>query len=156
MKILIDADASPVRSIVTELCKKYQLGLVIVCNVHHQIETDYGQVITVDSGRDMADHEIIKLTEKNDLIITQDYGLASLILLKKAYAMHHDGWFYTNDNIDMLLLQRQIGQKMRQAKKRHGHISKRKASDDLKFKEVLEKFIKEKMSEEHNENHSIS
>ncbi len=144
MKILIDADASPVRNITTELAKIYHIDLIIVCNVHHMINTDYGKVITVDSGSDVADHEIVNLTKKGDLVITQDYGLASLILLKGAYVLHQDGWFYTADNIDTLLLQRHLSQKMRKAKKRHGHISKRKESDNQKFKEKLEIFLKNK------------
>ena len=143
MKIIIDADASPVRSITTQLAREYKIELVIVSNVHHMIESDYGEVIRVDSGNDVADHEIVKICQKGDLVVTQDYGLASLILLKGAYAIHHNGWFYTQDNIDMLLLQRQIGQKMRKAKKRYGHIPKRKASDDDLFKEKLEDFIRE-------------
>ncbi|MFW5794355.1 MAG: YaiI/YqxD family protein [Bacillota bacterium] len=141
MKILIDADASPVRDISIELAKKYSVELIIVCNVHHMINTDYGKVITVDSGKDVVDHEIIKLTKKDDLIITQDYGLASLALLKGANVLHQDGWFYTEDNIETLLLQRHLSQKMRQSKRRHGHISKRKESDNQKFKEALEKFL---------------
>ncbi|MDA3931753.1 MAG: YaiI/YqxD family protein [Tenericutes bacterium] len=141
MKILIDADASPVRSITTELAKEYKVDLIIVCNVHHMIQTNYGQVITVDAGNDVADHEIVRLTQKGDLVVTQDYGLASLILLKGAYALHQDGWFYTADNIDTLLLQRHLNQKMRKAKKRYGHISKRKESDNVKFKETLDGFL---------------
>jgi len=145
MKILIDADASPVRNITTELAKEYGVDLIIVCNVHHMIQTDYGKVITVDAGSDVADHEIVRLTQKNDLVITQDYGLASLILLKGAFALHQDGWFYTGDNIDTLLLQRHLSQKMRKAKKRHGHIKKRTESDNEKFKETLNKFLQDRV-----------
>lgn len=148
MKILIDADASPVRMITTELAKAYNIDLIIVCNVHHMIQTNYGKVITVDAGSDVADHEIVRLTTKGDLVVTQDYGLASLILLKGGYALHQDGWFYTADNIDTLLLQRHLSQKMRKARKRNGHIKKRTESDNEKFKETLENFLKTKKLEE--------
>jgi len=141
MKILIDADASPVRTMTVEIAKAYNIPVVIVSNYHHQIASDYAKVIIVDSGRDMADNEIIKQTEAGDLVITQDYGLASIILMKKAYALHQNGWFYTENNIDMLLMQRQIGQKMRRSNHRYGHTPKRKESDDLKFKEQLIDFI---------------
>ncbi|MFP4478924.1 MAG: YaiI/YqxD family protein [Candidatus Izemoplasmatales bacterium] len=148
MKILIDADASPVRKITSELAKEYNIDLVIVCNVHHMIQTDYGRVVTVDAGSDVADHEIVRLTNKGDLVITQDYGLASLILLKGAYALHQDGWFYTADNIDTLLLQRHLSQKMRKARKRNGHIKKRTESDNEKFRKTLERFLQETRQEE--------
>jgi uncharacterized protein YaiI (UPF0178 family) len=148
MKILIDADGCPVRQITEEIAKEYHIPVVIVSNIHHQIKSDDALVITVDSGRDMADHEILKRTSKNDLIITQDYGLASLILMKNAYALHQDGWFYTENNIDMLLMQRQIGQKMRQAKKRYKHIPKRKGEDDLLFSKTLRKFLDDRRTKE--------
>jgi len=141
MKILIDADASPVREITIEVAKRYQIPVIIVSNYHHQIHSDYASVVTVDAGRDMADNEIIKHTEKGDLIITQDYGLASIVLMKKASALHQNGWFYTERNIDMLLMQRQIGQKLRRSKHHHSHIPKRKKSDDIKFENKLVEWI---------------
>lgn len=146
MKILIDADASPVRNIVIDVAKKYEIKVIIVSNFNHRIVSDYAQVITVDEGRDVADHEIIKQTEKGDLVVTQDYGLASLILMKKADCLHQNGWFYTNENIDMLLMQRQISQKIRRSKQKNTHIPKRTKEDDLLFKEKLEKYIRHKVS----------
>jgi hypothetical protein len=148
MKILIDADGCPVRHITEEIAKEYHIPVVIVSNIHHQIKSDDALVITVDSGRDMADHEILKRTSKNDLVITQDYGLASLVLMKKAYALHQDGWFYTENNIDMLLMQRQIVQKMRQANMRYKHIPKRKEEDDLLFSKTLRKFLDDRRTKE--------
>jgi uncharacterized protein YaiI (UPF0178 family) len=142
MKILIDADASPVKNIIIDVAKKYKIKVIIVSNFNHNMVSDYAQIITVDEGKDMADHEIIKQTEKGDLVVTQDYGLASLILMKKADCLHQNGWFYTNDNIDMLLMQRQISQKIRRSKQKYTHIPKRTKEDDLLFKEKLEEYIK--------------
>jgi hypothetical protein len=62
--------------------------------------------------------------------------------------LHQDGWFYTENNIDMLLMQRQIGQKMRQAKKRYKHIPKRKEEDDLLFSKTLRKFLDDRRTKE--------
>jgi len=142
MKIIIDADASPVVPIVEEVAKEYQIDLMIVSDINHFIQSEYGEVITVDAGFDQADHEIIKRVNQGDLVITQDYGLASLVLLKGAYALHQDGWFYTEKNIDGLLLQRQIGQKMRKAKKRYKQMPKRTQSVDDQFKQTLIDFLK--------------
>lgn len=141
MKIIVDADASPVLNIVVELAKKYQMDLLIVSDLNHMIQTDYGEVKIVDTGHDQADHEIVAQTHKGDLVVTQDYGLASLILLKNAYAIHQNGWFYTQDNIDMLLMQRQLSQKIRKASKRYTHIPKRTKEDDDLFYDALNKFL---------------
>lgn len=111
MKIIVDADASPVLNIVIELAKKYQIDLLIVSDYNHMIQSDYGEIKRVDKGQDQADHEIMSQTNSGDLVVTQDYGLASLVLLKKADVLNQNGWFYTQDNIDRLLMQRQISQK---------------------------------------------
>lgn len=144
MKILIDADGSPVRKSVVKIAKNNQIELIIISNVNHEIHDDYGTIITVDQGHDSADHKIVELTHRGDLVITQDYGLAALILGKKAYALHQDGWFFTNDNIDMLLMRRHHHQVLRKATKRLPHIKKRNPKQDEQFEQALLKFLKEK------------
>ena len=57
------------------------------------------ETIYVDSGADAADYRIMQLA-KEDLIVTQDYGLASLALAKGCIVLHHKGYKYTNDNIE--------------------------------------------------------
>jgi len=141
MKIIIDADASPVKNIVIDLAKKYNVPVIMVSNFNHNIVSDYAQIIIVDEGMDVADHEIVKQTQQSDLVITQDYGLASLILIKKADCLHQNGWFYTNENIDMLLLQRQMSQKMRKTKQKNVHIPKRTEKDNITFREKLEQYL---------------
>ncbi len=141
MKILLDADGSPVRKYVVSIAEKHQIDLVIVSNIHHMIDEPYGDVVTVDDAHDQADHEIIKRTQKGDLVITQDYGLASLVLAKKAYAMHQDGWFFTHANIDHLLMTRHLNQKMRRARKRTKNMKKRKQETNDIFIKALERFL---------------
>src|SRR5699024_3181110 len=69
------------------------------------VETFY-----VDKGADMADFEIVRRADKGDLIVTQDYGLASLLLGKGCHVMHHKGFMYTKHNIDRLLANRHYSQ----------------------------------------------
>ena len=142
MKFIIDADASPVRKIVVRIAKKYQIELIMVSNVNHDIFEDYGKIITVDQGFDSADHKIVELTNPGDLVITQDYGLASLILSKKAFALHQDGWFFNKDNIDQLLMSRYLNQKLRKFNKKIKPIPKRKPVQNEMFEKALEQFIK--------------
>ncbi len=61
----------------------------------------------------------MKLASKGDLVITQDYGLASLALAKGCLVMHHEGLeMYTNKNIDDLLQTRYLSAQARKAGKR--------------------------------------
>ena len=52
------------------------------------------------------DYKIIQLITTSDIVITQDYGLASLLLKKARIIMHHKGFIYNENNIDILLQQR--------------------------------------------------
>ncbi len=144
MKILVDADGCPVRKIVVRIAKAENIPLFIVSNIHHEIDEDYGKIITVDASFDEADHVIVSHTEKGDLVVTQDYGLASLVISKGAFAIHQDGWFYTEDNIEGLLMKRYLGQKMRRANKRFSSIPKRNKSNDEAFEKALKRFVFER------------
>ena len=143
MKILVDADGCPVRKIIVKITKAEEIPLLIVSNIHHQIDEDYGQHLVVDAEFDEADHVILANTNQGDLVITQDYGLASLVLSKQAYALHQDGWFYTEENIDSLLMKRYLGQKIRKKTKRFSSIPKRTLEQDKQFEKALRAFIDE-------------
>jgi len=121
MKIIIDADASPVKNEVIDLASEYQLPVTLVSNIAHYSDTvypDFVDVVYVEKGAERADYKIVQLAEANDIIVTQDYGLASLLLPKGTYVVHHKGYEYTKDNIDTLLQNRHISALQRQSGKR--------------------------------------
>lgn len=80
-------------------------------------------------------------------MVTQDYGVAAMILGKGAYGLHQSGRWYTDDNIDQMLMERHMAKKVRNAKKRN-HIkgpAKRTEEDDARFEQSLEKLIQKLM-----------
>lgn len=116
----------------------------MVCDVAHMLfyNEDFVKTVTVDQGADSADLAIANRTQAGDICITQDYGLASLLLAKNATVLHHNGFFYTQENIDRMLFERHLSREMRRQKKsRGGHIRKRTKEDDEKFLSALEKAI---------------
>ena len=144
MKIMVDADACPVKDIIIKCAKKYELEIIMVCDVAHMLfyNEDFISVVTVDQGADSADLVIANRTSAGDICITQDYGLASLLLAKKAIVLHPNGFFYTQENIDRMLFERHLSREMRRQKKsRGGHVRKRTKEDDEKFLSALEKAI---------------
>ncbi|MDR0652275.1 MAG: DUF188 domain-containing protein, partial [Synergistaceae bacterium] len=76
MKILVDADACPVKETVVRMAKRRNIPLVMVTDTSHELSDGYGEVITVDKGADSADYAIAGLTSRGDIVVTQDYGLA--------------------------------------------------------------------------------
>lgn len=141
MKILVDADASPILQIVESLAREYDLKLIIVKNYNHKIESDYGQVITVDNIKEAADFYIMNEAKKGDLIVTQDYGLAAMVLGKGARVVNQYGLIIDNENIDQLLGQRHINRELRDKHQVYTKFKKRMSLDDQKFEESFRSSI---------------
>lgn len=144
MKIYIDGDACPVLDIVQDLAQEYHLELIVVCDPHHLLNLEYGKLILVDQQRDAADFVLLRHVQENDILVTRDYGLASMALSKKAYVIHPSGKEYTDKNIDELLFQRYVSNKMRKSsgKKHLRGPKKRSHEDNERFYTALENKIK--------------
>ena len=142
MKILIDADACPVKEIAVRTAKKYGIEVLMFCDTSHILKSDYAKIFTVDKASDSVDSALANKLEKGDIAITQDYGVAALALGRGAMCINQNGLVYTNENIDMLLFERHIGKKMRRAGKSTGGAKKRNSENDTKFAYEFEKLIK--------------
>src|SRR5699024_5306221 len=121
MKIYIDADACPVKDIIISEGTAQCIPVILVTSISHfsTVEQPAGvEIIYVDTGAEAADYRIMRLAKKGDLIVTQDYGLASLALAKGCIVLHHTGFKYTNDNIDQLLQSRYLSAQVRKSGKR--------------------------------------
>ena len=135
MKILIDADACPVVDIAVKLCKEYALPCILLCDTAHAIHREGAQTLVFDKGSDSVDFALANRVEPGDIVITQDYGLASMCLAKRAQVIHQDGWLYTEYNIQALLWSRHETRKYRQGGGRVKGPSKRTAAQDQAFTE---------------------
>lgn len=141
MKIIVDADACPVKEIILETASKYNIPVTMVTDTSHIMYDMPCEVITVDNGHDSADIAIANLVKKGDIAVTQDYGLACMLMAKGAHIINQNGFLYTNENIDALLFRRHISAKQRRGGKRSGHINARTAEDDKRFAKCLEDLI---------------
>lgn len=144
MRILVDADACPVKDIIVDVAKKNNIPVIMVCDTSHQINDTYSKTITVDKGKDSVDITLINLIQKDDIIVTQDYGLAALALMKCTNVINQNGLIYTQNNIDKLLLERHIGQKIRRSGKKVSSIKKRTPADNERFRKILFKILTER------------
>lgn len=144
MKILVDADACPVVKIVEEIAKKYNLGVTLLCDTNHILISDYSEIKVIGAGNDAVDFALINICTSKDIVVTQDYGVAAMALGKGAKAIHQSGKWYTNDNIDQMLMERHLSKRVRNAKSKN-HMrgpSKRTEEDNERFKISFEKLIK--------------
>jgi len=141
MRILVDADACPVKEIIVKLAKEKNISVIMFIDTSHVINDGYSEVITVDQGRDSVDIALINKVSKDDIVITQDYGVAAMALGKGAKALNQNGLVYSDENIDRLLFERHLAQKVRRSKGRISGPRKRTSTDDLNFELTLKALI---------------
>ena len=144
MIIYVDADACPVAHIVEKIAEKYTIPVTLLCDTNHVLESDYSEVIMVGAGADAVDYKLISICYKGDIVVSQDYGVAAMALGKGAYAIHQSGKWYTDDNIDRMLMERHLNMKARRASGKN-HIKgpkKRTSEDNEHFSESFEKMIR--------------
>ena len=143
MRIYIDADACPVIALTIDIAKNYNIPVTLICDTCHILDKYNAEVITVEKGADSADLKLANKVIQGDIVVTQDYGLATLCLAKKAYAINQNGLIFTDDNIDSLLFSRYINKKDRMAGKRTKGPKKRTEQNNIDFKNALIKLIEE-------------
>lgn len=114
MKILVDADACPVKDIIVAVGNERNIPVEMIASFNHQIKGGSGvSVIITDTGPDAADYVIANRVEGGDIVVTQDFGLGALALGKGGRALSPRGLIFTGENINGLLMQRHISAKVR-------------------------------------------
>ena len=145
MQILVDADACPVKEIIVRLAKERNIPVTMLIDTSHQLNDGYSQVITVDKQADSVDFALMGLLTRDDVVVTQDFGLAAMILGKGARAVNQNGLVYTDQNIDKLLMERHIGQKVRRSGGRTKGPAKRTKKDNDRFEAVFTTMLDSKV-----------
>ncbi|MDO3409179.1 YaiI/YqxD family protein [Saccharibacillus sp. CPCC 101409] len=141
-RILVDADACPVKEEVKRAARTANVPAVFVSSYDHMLREQSGvQIVRVDPGKESADLYIVNHTKAGDVVVTQDYGLAALVLAKKAFALSERGAVYDAGNIEFLLDRRHISAKVRRGGGRTKGPRKFTAEDRAVFSEKLLKLL---------------
>lgn len=145
MRVLVDADACPVIKIVEQTAAKYKIPVTLFCDTSHVLNSGYSEIIVIGAGVDAVDFALINQCKEGDIVVTQDYGVAAMALGKKSCAIHQSGKWYTDENIDAMLMERHMKKEIRRNGKRN-HLkgpAKRTAADDDRFLMSFERLIEE-------------
>ncbi len=129
MRLLIDGDACPNRNEIKGIAKKHQVEMLVFMDYAHSVEDEDYKIIQCEIGHDSVDMVLLKAARTGDLAITQDYGLAGMLLSKGARVLHVSGKPITSDNIDGLLMHRYLGAKARKAT-HHTKGPKKRTNED--------------------------
>lgn len=111
------------------------------CDYNHILDVEYANIHYIDEGFQNVDMSISNFLKENDILITQDYGLAVIALSKKAKAINPNGTIYTNDNIDNLIEQRYLNILNRKKKIKTKNIKKRTKETNDNFLKNLQILI---------------
>ena len=144
MRVLIDADGCPVVDLAVTICRQTATECLILCDTAHCIEYEGIKTLVFDQGADSVDFALVNLVQEYDIVITQDYGLASMCLAKKARVIHQDGYEYTAENIDALLEFRHASAKIRRAGGRLRGAKKRTEEQNRAFATFFLSFLQDK------------
>ena len=106
-------------------------------------------ILPINAGADAVDYKLISICHKGDIVVSQDYGVAAMALGKGAYAIHQSGKWYTNENIDLMLMERHLSKKARRSSSKN-HMKgpkKRSNQDDLNFEASFERLVEKLLQE---------
>jgi hypothetical protein len=109
LRILVDADAVPVKQEVFRVALRYEIKVVMVANSPINIQQEDWLETVVVSGRfDAADDWIVEHVQKNDIVVTGDIPLAARCLKKAARVLDYRGRILTENSIGNLLATRDL------------------------------------------------
>ena len=141
MKILIDADGCPVVDATIDIAREFQIEVIIMCDTSHVFNKPGVETIIISKGSDSVDFALVNKVNKNDIVVTQDYGLAAMVLAKLGYPINQNGNLFTSENINQLLFTRHLSKKARSTGLRMKGPKKRQKKDDIRFQESLRGLI---------------
>lgn len=144
--LFIDADACPVTREAISIARAHGMKVVLVANGTQNLERHTSrsgvEAVQVSGGRDAADFAIIERLGPDDVVVTQDIGLAAMVLGRGAGAIGPRGRIFHLATIDAELAVRHAEQKLRRAGGRTGGPSKFAEEDREHFIEQLERLLR--------------
>ena len=147
-RILVDADACPVRGEIIRVAGRLGCEVVLVSNGSRPIrppEEGFVRQVIVAEGADAADDWIAGEASPADVVTTADIPLAARALEKGARALNWKGHDWTTDNIGGALAGREAARVMRESAEarggpEHGPSAMTQA-DRSRFLEALDRAV---------------
>ncbi|WP_286234213.1 YaiI/YqxD family protein [Thalassotalea sediminis] len=146
MAIWVDADACPVaiKEIIFRAAERKAMLTTLIANHTMKIPPSrFIKFVQVPSGFDIADNEIVKRCQENDLVITSDIPLAAEVIDKNAIALNPRGELYTKNNIKQRLNIRDFMDTLRSSGIETGGSAPLSQADRQAFANQLDKWLQQ-------------
>ena len=144
MKVWVDADACPVviKAILFKAANRAKVIVTLVANQPLSIpQSRYITFLQVAAGFDVADDEIVKRVEENDLVITSDIPLAAEVIEKGGHALNPRGELDTKESIKSRLNMRDFLDTLRSSSVQTGGPPPLAQSDRQRFSNHLDRLL---------------
>ncbi len=145
--VFIDADACPVTKETISIARANNAGVVLVANSSYNFEryTRRSGVegVSVSVGADSADFAIIERLSPGDIVVTQDIGLAAMVLGRDAKAIGVRGRIYLKATIDIEMEVRHAEEVLRRSGGRTGGPAPFDEDDRERFSDNLKRLLTE-------------
>ena len=143
MRIFVDADGCPVVQETVKLAREFRVPVTLVKNYAHVLHDDYAEIVTVDTTADSADYYIANHLSKDDIVVTQDNGLAAMCLSRQAIPINQNGLVIDDSNLITMLSGRHLHRELRSQGIYTSKAKKRKKGSDRAFEDSLRKLLLE-------------
>lgn len=144
MKIWVDADACPgaIKEILFRAAERTGTQLTLVANQPLRTPSSrFISAVQVAAGFDVADNEIVRRAEANDLVITSDIPLAAEVIAKDVRALSPRGEKFTKGNIGARLNMRDFLDTMRSSGEHTGGPAAFSNADKKQFADQLDRIL---------------
>ncbi len=140
-RIIVDADACPraCLEIIRRLAAEYHWEILTVASVDHRI--DHSNHLTVGDEPQAVDLVVMNQTRPGEIVVTQDWGLAAMVLAKGAAAIAPTGRIYEPDRIEFMLEERNLAARWRRGGGRTKGPRPRNSGDDRNFEAGLRQLL---------------
>jgi uncharacterized protein len=115
--LFVDADAcpKPIKEEISFISRSFELNVYFVASFEHATNSKGDEWIFVDAGPESVDLYIMNKIRKGDIVVTQDHGLASVLVSKGVYVITPRGKTLVEEDIPELLYSRFLSAKERRA-----------------------------------------
>jgi hypothetical protein len=142
-RVLVDADACPVRREIARAAERYGIEALFFANSSQEgAGSSNARTVRVSDRPDAADFAIATQCREGDIVATDDIGLAALVTGKAARAISFRGRLFRPEILPLLLAERHRSRKARRAGGRTRGPRPLTAADRRRFAAALDEWLR--------------
>ncbi|XEC97614.1 YaiI/YqxD family protein [Paenibacillus tarimensis] len=142
--MVVDGDACPVKREIVDTARRFSVPVLMVASYDHRLTAEPGvRVVQVDRSDQSVDLYISNHVKRGDIVVTQDFGLATIALSKGSIVLTNRGQRYDDSTIGFLMERRHELAKQRRGGGRTKGPRAMTDEDRRRFQQKLTKVLED-------------